>query len=154
MPIRRLQHAVPALNYGAGIPFSVHLAYGGTIAAAPTVLLATYVVPSMLDTNGAGEVLRAYEFLVSLANTGTTSGTNTVKLVKNGDTTNGVIATVSIAYNASKPYASVSLRNASGYGMTFKAGDTLSVVVSAVAGGGTPGGLNAYVNGVSFGALA
>jgi len=148
---RSIRDYMPSLRFDAGINHDIELGYGGTITAAPTTLLDTFIFPSSWETSRNGSVFRAVEFQMSLGNTGSTSGTNTIRLIKNGDTTNGIVGTASIAYNASVPYVSVSLLDSSGRGITFKAGDTLSLVVSAVAGGGTPGNLSVRIIGAVFG---
>jgi hypothetical protein len=148
---RSVRDYMPALRFDAGINHDIELGYGSTITASATTLLDTFIFPSSWETSRNGSVFRAVELQMSLGNTGTTSGTNTIRLIKNGDTTNGIVATASIAYNATVPYLNMSLLDSNGKGITFKAGDTLSLVVSAVAGGGSPGNLTVRVIGAVFG---
>lgn len=124
----------PAALAGAGFPISLRLARAGTLAAGASTELDAFRVPDSWAKNSKGAHLTLTELFVFLGDKGAVSGQTTVKIVKNGDTTNGVLATVNIVYNAANPYATVNLRDARGTGIHLSPGDRIGLYVTAVPG--------------------
>jgi hypothetical protein len=122
----------PAIQAGIGFPAFVTLSVMGTLAVANN--LDSLQVPLCIPGDGKGALLRIAEVQYVLQSLGGTSGSTAVRLVKNGDTTNGVLDSTSIAYNATQNYVQKDLRDSSGKGITLQAGDSVRVDVTAIPG--------------------
>jgi hypothetical protein len=140
----------PAALAGFGFPLVVTLLRAGTLAAGASTELDAFSVPLSWSKNRKGAAFTLTELFVFLGNKGGASGQTTVKLIKNGDTTNGVLATVNIAYNATNPYAAVDLRDRFGDGMALKPGDRIGLYVTAVPGTASAD-VSARVSGEAYG---
>lgn len=119
---------------GYGTPVLIPLQQAGTLAAGASTELDSYRVSPALQPDRKGVVLRLASWFVHLASTGGTSGSTIAKLVKNGDTTNGVLATATIAYNAAAKFVEVDLRDGAGSGVPLVAGDRIGLYVTAIPG--------------------
>lgn len=134
MKVRSLGNYVPALRAGYGQAITVQLGRSGTLAASSSNELAAYRVPSSIVPDRTGAAARITHWFVHLASTGGTSGNTVVRLVRNGDTTNGILATATIAFNATSKFVEVDLRGLNGLGLMLQPGDRIGVYVTTIPG--------------------
>ena len=126
-----------AIRSGFGFAMSVLLARAGTLAASGSAILDIFQVPAHWGTDKDGAAFVLGELFLFLGSKGSTSGSTTVKVIKNGDVTNGIIGTLTIAYNATDAFLKLDLRDALGNApllAKLAPGDQIGLLITAVPG--------------------
>ena len=140
----------PSAYAGQGFPVNFSMHRAGTLAAASTTELASFIVPLSYEPDRTGTVIRLTDVSLSFGTAGSTSGNTTVNIVKNGDTTNGILGTITIASSVTKKYFQIDLRDVYGKGLPLVSGDRVGVYVSAVTGT-APSDMQVNVSGEAYG---
>lgn len=132
MPRRSWKNINPAILSGIGFPVIVNLSIPGTLGVANTQDI--FNVPLCIPGDKNGIMLRLAEVQYHLGSLGATSGSTAIRIVKNGDTTNGILDSTSIAYNAASNIVQKDVRDVSGAGLPLVSGDNLRLDVTAIPG--------------------